>query len=108
MIAAVTIDGDTAVAPTTFDVGSAQMMVSPSLRHHSFYRDAAGSICLSVVGRLEDGKVAIRDLAIEWLDQMPGAHFIRAVGEDGMTDVIAPRREVQLDAPLSWARMPRT
>ena len=103
---AITIDGDTAVTPTTFDFSSAQLMVIPSLRNHSFYRDAAGSICLTVVGRHEDRKVAIRDLAIEWLDQMPGAHFIRVINEVGMTDRIAPRYQIQMDAPLRLARIP--
>lgn len=103
---AITIDGGTAVTPTTFDFSSAQLLVRPSLRNHFFYRDTAGSICLTVVGRHEDGKVAIQDLAIEWLDQMPGAHFIRVIDEVGVTDGIAPRHQIQLDAPLRLARMP--
>ena len=68
-----------------------------------FFINRAG---LNILGRHEDGKVAIRDLAIECLDQMPGAHFIRVIDEVGMTDGIAPRYQIELDAPLRLARMP--
>ncbi len=97
----------TAVAPTTFDFNSAQEVdgLLP-LQYHQFYRDAAGSACLVVLCRLQDGKATIRDLAIERLDQMPGDHFIRLIDKVGKTDVIFPRFSGFWDCALVSVRIP--
>lgn len=77
-----------------------QMDVRPRHKRHFFVQDADGSVCLLVEASLRDGgkagKVPIMLAAIEMLDRMTGAHFIRIIGESAKVDLTAPRGEVRL------------
>ena len=72
----------------------------PGGSRHIAYQDSAGAICLWVRSDLERGGCAVSASAIEWLDGMPGAHFIRLTNERGRLDVILPMDQV----PMSGAR----
>jgi hypothetical protein len=72
----------------------------PGGSRHIAYQDGAGSICLWVRSELERGGCAVSASAIDWLDGMPGAHFIRLTNERGRLDVILRLDQV----PMSGAR----
>jgi hypothetical protein len=85
----------------TFDRATARVFNRrPGGSRHIAYQDGAGSICLWVRSNLENGGCAITASAIEWLDGMPGAHFIRLTNERGRLDVVMPMDQV----PMGEAR----
>lgn len=80
-----------------FDAATARVFNRrPGGSRHIAYQDGAGSICLWVRSDLERGGCAVSTSAIEWLDGMPGAHFIRLTNERGRLDVILPMDQVEL------------
>ena len=72
----------------------------PGGSRHVAYQDGAGAVCLWVRSDLERGGCAISASALEWLDGMPGAHFIRLSNDRGRLDVILPLDQV----PMTGAR----
>ncbi|WP_461473301.1 hypothetical protein [Pararhodobacter sp.] len=77
----------------------------PGGSRHIAYQDGAGSICLWVRSDLERDGCAISASAIEWLDGMPGAHFIRLANARGRLDVVMPMDQVPMDqVPMGEAR----
>jgi hypothetical protein len=85
----------------TFDRATARVFNRrPGGSRHIAYQDGAGSICLWVRSDLERGGCAISASAIEWLDGMPGAHFLRLTNERGRLDVVMPMDQV----PMGEAR----
>lgn len=68
----------------------------PGGSRHLAYKDAAGSICLWVKSTLGGGGCAISANAIEWLDSMPGDHFVRLTNEIGKLDEIMARADIPM------------
>lgn len=61
---------------------------------HTAYQDAAGSICLWVENNHQWGGCTISANAIKWLDELPGAHFIRLTNKRSELDEIIARWRV--------------
>lgn len=81
----------------SFDAATARIFNRrPGGSRHLAYQDANGSICLWCHSDLARGGVAVSAGAVEWLDGMPGAHFIRLTNAKGGLDVVLAADQVPL------------